>query len=452
MSWATAAVSGAVAWAAYNQYQRIVWKRVCSDTGLELVKPPLPPRLRGRLRGFEVAVSGLKPRVSIEVLGVDAGFTLAADSPMARSISPDLETGDPEFDDFVRVEGDRDYALALLHFQTRRAAEKVVYDHSGRVEGGRIKVSVDSIRTVPRLLEPVLDLAELLRRPPVQELPQLLSRSARTDPSPGYRRQAFRHLAKEFYGAPDVLPTARVLLEEPLPELRFEAARSLLDAGETEDRERAEDELVDLASRRNLKVLLRCRALEQLVRSGRSDVAVRVAAGQLADRGEDPEIRRAAIVTLGHAKAMEELLALVPASGEKDLEAEEAEVLATALGQCSDVRAQPRLLGLLEAPDDGVRIAAANALASAGDARAVPALRHAAESPSQRESPFARAAEDAILQIQQRLGGRQAGEISITVTEGLEGAVSPAEDSGRGGEVSLTDGASAPPAESAADD
>ena len=131
---------------AHIQYARSTWSKIGKGIGLSLDSPRLlPPKLRGSRRDLEVVVSGANPGVSIEVRDVDPWFTLGRDSAMARSIKPDIETGDPDFDELIRVEGDRDFALGLLDYETRQAVERVVLDYEGTVADGSVSATAPHI-------------------------------------------------------------------------------------------------------------------------------------------------------------------------------------------------------------------------------------------------------------------------------------------------------------------
>ena len=83
-------------------------------------------------------------------------------------------------------------------------------------------------------------------------------------------------------------------------------------------------------------------------------------------------------------------------------------------------------------------MAAAKSLGEVGDSKAVAALRQIAGHDRLFKSYLARQAEQAIESIKSRSGGSQQGEISIITVAPLEGAVSAADDTEAGGEVSLT--------------
>ncbi|MDA8016332.1 MAG: HEAT repeat domain-containing protein [Thermoanaerobaculia bacterium] len=424
MMWVTA-VGACVAMAAEAriQYARSVWSRISGRLGLSLDTPKLlPPRLRGQCRDFEVVVFQSKSGVSIEIREVGRWFTLGRDSAKARSVKPDIETGDLEFDEFVRVEGDRGFALGLLDHETRRAAKRVVAKYGGSVANGSILASAHHIRAVPKIIDPMLDLAERLRQPIQLDLAACLAMNALDDPSPGFRLQAFRQLVGSFPEAEQVQPTARHLLREAHDELRLEAARWLIQKSDPENRKLAAEALAELAVQSDLETWIRRLALDHLVLSDMSEIAKRVSWSLLERRDLPRELSMSVKAALEETGALRNTIGL--------------DSSASALARINYPEAQSRLLAALADSDhDGDRLRLAEALGEVGDVRAIPALREAALrlDPPELGSKM----EDAIEKIKRRAGGSQAGEVSLHAPAPLEGAVSSADDS-PGGEISLT--------------
>ena len=409
------------------------WQKAASRLGLEVQQDFLfsSPRLRGQLRGFDVEVFQYDKAIGIDVHGVDPGFTIRRDSAIARMIRPDIETGDPEFDQRCRIEGDEDFVFAVLDYETRNAINLLVDRDDNKLSDRRM-----------------LDLAERLRRPTRAEVSKLLSKRAIEDPHQSVCLRAFRRLASGYYRSDELRETARALRDSQDISLQVEACRVLLRDPDTEGAEAAR-KLMGVVQR-HADPSLRRRALEAVAGSAfyRKDYVPAMAAllGQRDSKPSDkpreaaPELRPAALQGLVKARALDELLR-VELSDDPD----EAVDLARGLRQIGDVTAQPRLFELLRHSRDRVRAAAAEALGDVGDVRAVEELRKALDSRLVTKLTMGRAAESAIDQIKSRLGGSQAGEISLAKVEPLEGAVSPSdadfaarEDDGTGGEVSLT--------------
>lgn len=418
------------------------WKRVARFLGLEFHQSFLlaSPRLRGTLRGFEVEVFQYDKAIGLDVRGVDPGFTLERDSILAQMISPDIETGDADFDGRTRIKGDVDRALALLDHETRQAVDRLVERDDDKIGSERIRKKVFDFQDIGPTLDAMLDLAEVLRCPTQEDLPRLLSRRALEDPSPGTRLRAFRRLASSFYRTDEVLQTARQLRDTESTPLRLEALTTLLREPAPEGADAA-GELMNLVQQ-DPDPTLRCAALGAVAGSAFRNDCVPAMAELLrlpgaASQAEPPQVRRAALAGLVKARALDELLRI-----ELSEDRDEAMDLAEGLGKIGDSAAQPRLLLLLQHSSDRVRAGAARALGEVGDLRAVEELRKAVDSGWLAKLALGRAAESAIDQIQDRFGGSQAGEISLASVAPLDGAVSRTADTadadgGNGGEVSL---------------
>ncbi|MDA8016330.1 MAG: HEAT repeat domain-containing protein [Thermoanaerobaculia bacterium] len=427
--------------AAAQMFTKGKWKAVASDLGLELSSSFFSgQRIQGRLRDFGVEIRQTSDesgtgRIVIEVDGVDPGFTLGRDNALIRMMKTDIQTGDQLFDQRTRIEGNEACALALLGHEARRLTDIVVSKSKGKLAERKLQASVAEVRKAPAVLARMLDLAHLLRRPLPDEIPGLLAERAQNDLSNGVRLHAFRLLASSFHRSSEVRSTATELLTSPNTELRLEACRALL-RGEESERTLAAQELAQLALHRHLDSATRRVALESLSPEEFREIAVPTMA-QLLEKVEDhpAEIRRVALDGLIRARATAELLAVEPSD-----DPAEAERLARGLGHLGDSAVQPRLLLLLNHPEDSVRTAAAQALGAVGDPGAVGALRKIASASSLFKSALARAAETAIQEIKSRAGGTQAGEISIATTAEVDGALSHADEVSRseGGEVSLT--------------
>lgn len=427
----------AVAGVRHNLKSRLAWMKFAKehDLTLESAKGAVP-RLRGERLGFEIELRGLDAKEAlVEIRDVDPWFTFRP----GNGRGTEKALGDPSFDANVSVDGDRDFALSLLHDDVRRLVEAIVTDHSGMIKNGSLRAFVANLHQDPALLEPLLDLAEKLRRPSSNDVPPLLARNALEDPAPEFRRLAFCQLAKEFPNAAEARAVAETFLDADFPEHRWEAARYLL-SHMPDGHEGATDELEALVELPKRGVSLRARSLGVLARFEKPDLAIRLATSIL-DGDEPWEMRLAAIDALVRTKALEELLEVRPT-----LEPNELVVLARGLGEIGDGRAQEALLSMLERPYEDLQIAAAQALGLVGNARAVPALRDAVayyrDRLTYQSKDVTQAAEDAVARIQHRLGGEQGGELSITSVEPLQGAVSPVEegeppDIPEGGEVSL---------------
>ena len=246
----------------------------------------------------------------------------------------------------------------------------------------------------------------------------------------------------EFAGAPELRSAAKeLLLQTSLSrdlDVRLSAAVSLIKGGDRGEVARATEALAEIAEAQTVDTAHRQRALLALADANASDLAVPLCWAVLMERLDEPwQVRLAAISALVELEALDELLGVDPMPHSAGAEPLEGELVARGLGRIGAIRAQPRLIELLEEPEEAVRRAAAEALGAMGDLAAVSPLRRLAGSGRLLPMSAVRAAERAIQKIQSRAGGTQAGEISLAPLEPLEGAVSAADELDEGGEVSL---------------
>lgn len=424
---------------------RAPWKKAALRLGLEFQSRFIlaTPLLRGQLREFEVEVFPQGKAICIEVHGVDPGFSLGRESAMSRLITSDLETGDSDFDHKIRIAGDADLALAVLGHETRSLVGRLVYYDEDEVSDGKIRKRVVGFEDVRAALDSMLDLAEALQRPEPEQVPWLLSRRALEDSSLGVRQRAFHLLATSGFRGDEARHTARHLRDVADAALRLEARRVLLREPKPEGAEAARS-LMRMAQQLS-DPSLRIRAINSVASSAFRKEHVSDMADLLRNPSKDlsknpPDVRRAALAGLVRARALDELLQV-----ELGDDPDEAVELARGLRRIGDSAAQPRLLELLRHSKAQVRVEAAKALGAVGDVHAVGELRNALDSGVLAKLALGRAAEAAIELIKGRLGGTQAGEISIVDPVPLEGAVTTAAEDGegasntsRGGEVSLT--------------
>lgn len=422
-------LGGAFLWAAVRS-TRAPWKRAAPELGLEFQSNFFlaSPRLAGRLRGFDVDVFLRGNGVRLEVHGVHPGFTLRRESATTWAIRSELEIGDQEFDHRFRIVGDEDLVLALLGHETRYALRRLMrYDEDGVSDGKLHKLTFD-LKKARATLDSMLDLAEALRRPEPEDVPKLLSKRALEDTAPGVRRRAFHLLATSSVLGDEARDTARQLRDVADVALRLEARRVLLREPAPEGAEAARG-LMQMA-RQVPSQSLSIRAIQSVASSAFRKEHVSDMAYMLhRSSGNFPHVRRAALAGLVRARALDELLQ-VELGDDPDVTVEMARGLRR-IGTASEESAesaQTRLFELLEHPKAQVRVEAAKALGAVGDLRAVVKLRQALDSGVLAKLALGRAAESAIEQIQTRIGGSQAGEISLVEPEPLEGAVSPADE------------------------
>ena len=320
------------------------WKEVAEQVDLiHSSSMGVGKKLHGHLRGFDVQVEQVSDnnkgqQILAKVHAVNPTFTLGRDSAFQRMIKPDIETGDQLFDERTRIEGDPDWALALLGPDARRLTEIMVTGWDGALKKGTLTASYKEIRDTASTLDTLLDLAQLLRQPPYAELPGLLKERACHDPSSAVRFQAFRRLTSSTSFREEAIEAAVTLLSSPAPFLKLEACRLLLRLSPVQS-DRAAKELVALVAQRQGDASARCSALETLTKSRYLASAI-PAMSEILRRPDAPLVRAAALEGLIRSGAKEELLEI-----QLDGEAE-AEILARGLARFGSF-AQPRLLEIL---------------------------------------------------------------------------------------------------------
>lgn len=165
-------------------------------------------------------------RVRVRVR-LPAGLKIGREHLLHKLAAADLQTGDPTFDDKVRIHGADDEALAVLDARTRSA----VVDVLSRVP--HLKIADDEIVwqrptmlteqiKLERALDDALDLARGLRlvAEPVAGLLQRL----RSDPEPGVRARALEILAGRATNA-ELIAAAEQGWSDPSPDVQRLAGR-----------------------------------------------------------------------------------------------------------------------------------------------------------------------------------------------------------------------------------
>ncbi|MEM8932993.1 MAG: hypothetical protein AAGE94_17540, partial [Acidobacteriota bacterium] len=292
---------------------RRTWKSVAADLGLTYTPSLMAgKKLQGRHRGFDIRIEEVSEgnhgkKLMIQVSGVDPGFTLGRDSALLRMIKPDIETGDQLFDQRTRIEGDADWALALLGDEARRLTEIVVSGWNGELKRKVLSASYKKIEDTASTLETVLDLAQRLRQPAPHELPKLLMERAGHDPSSPVRLQALRRLASSTAFRKEALATAETLLDSSSDALKLEACR-LLVGSNSDKRDLAAKDLAGLATWHWVDSSVRRSALEALGESRYQRSAIATMGQLLRQPDTPPRIRSTALDGLIRAGARRELL------------------------------------------------------------------------------------------------------------------------------------------------
>jgi len=421
---------GAIIAVLVEMHTREKWKEAGQELGLSLSGVlmfrqlhgevdtfPVSIRPKGKHGHFEIIVEG-RGRMSRELsLGVENVFT--------RTVAgPDIQTGHPAFDYQARIHGDSVEALALLDHTTRQHVVRDIVEGGARVGNGRITLVKRKFEDVPQTVRRLAGLAWRLSIVP-GEIAERLALNATTDPLPSVRIRCLEVL-RTSYGRHDATRDAhRAALGAEHPNLRLAGAAFLGEEGLPALRELLLDETGDTDVRQ--------RALRHFLDHAPAGEAVPVLQ-QLLDA--PPAGMLPAIVRGLGRQAVPELLARTVDTIDR-LDDETALDLAVMLETAAEDGAEPVLLRLLEREADTVRAAAAQALARHGTIRAVEPLL--ALTRGLRSSGRLKVvAQEAIRQIQSRLGDVEAGRLSLVTPAGEEGALSLAGGEDPAGALSLS--------------
>lgn len=424
------------------------WRRAAVELGLGFDESFFsPPRLRGRVRGYEVTVDVENDRagkgVSVRVGGhglLPSELFLTREgwgSRLVKSIrgGEDLVTGDPLFDREVFVQGPSADTLARLDARARRQIRAALAVPMTKVEGGQIVRERDLGGTsdVVRQIEELVSLAECLRL--TREVPDKLAHNVEHEVVPEVRLSNLRRL-QSMPSHPAAERASRAACEDADPRLRLEGAMHL-----GEDGFNVLAALVDTTDdgshrspRPDMRLPVRIQALRHLVQRFDASRVAPIIRRQL-EIGT-PRLLEAAIEGAGRLR----LTSLLPDLRAKIPEADEAVALAIteAVTRIADDTAEPDLLRLLDHGSPRVQERSAEALGAHGTVHAIPALRERAAGSSTRT--LRRAAQRAIQSIQERLEGAEPGQLAVTNDATARAGALSLAPGAEGGELALAEG------------
>lgn len=372
-----------------------------------------------------ITVSGVARELTVRMEGFDTRLQ------KRLRLGTDVETGDASFDEALFISsGHAPLIHALFDADTRRALLQLfgggVEDVLGTgtlparpsLAAGELIVDLlpDEVdEHMAGVLKGILDLARRLVEP--ADLGARIARNALEDRAERVRRQCLLMLAGSYADHPATRETLRRACADASEEVRLEAALALQHEGHLILRILASSAESESCAARAIAAL-----------GEHLEPAEALAVLDASLLGRRLTVAAACVAALGGRGG-----ARTGAALERVL-AEEAGALAIAaaraLGQPGLEGAEAALIrrGLLHA-EEGVRVAAAAALARTGTVSAVLPLQEAA----QREGgALGRAARLAMAEIQSRLSGAEPGQLTVTGAEG--GTVTLATE---GGEVSL---------------
>jgi HEAT repeat protein len=365
----------------------------------------------------------------------------------------EIEVGDPAFDSEAYLQGAPALVRAVFDAETRQACRGLL---AGRITatgpGGtrtiehlRTSLSDNELRVeirsslfdrtedwLPSILGQVVALGRRLRRP--EDLPGRLADNTRREPLDDVRLANLRTLTAEFSQHAAAREALLAALGDAAPAVRLFAATALGAEGR--------DTLLALAEGPGPGHVAAgaITALGQAFEPERAVARLRTA-----EQAGDPDVCRACVESLGRSGRLDVVETLVPLL---DAPADEVAVAAArAIGELGAATAEAALVLALGHESGERRVAAAGTLGRVGSPLAVVPLRNAAAA-HRLDGPLRRAARQAIVEIQGRVGGASPGQLSLA--EGEAGQVSLVEED-RQGQLSLQAQASAESDQAAAD-
>jgi HEAT repeat protein len=392
---------------------------------------------RRRVRIEQGRGEGKLPITLVTVEG-NSGITLRPEpgnTPLKALGEREIELGDETFDAAVQVRGAPDRVRALLDVETRgivlRMLEGVVpvpgkrpLTIRGRVElvDGDLQARLSDRPALPTgvelgdVLGALLALAERFERP--ADLAARLARAIENEPEWRVRLQGLQVLSTSYPNDPATAAALRHCLTDEQAEVKLHAAIALGAEGRAS--------LLDLARHERTADIIAAQAVGALGDSMPTDVGVQVLRQALRTRRLRTCVACVqAVEPLGGSEARELLVKMLT---------RESGALAVAAAQAlgryarGSAEIEEALIRALEREEPDVRLAAIEALGHMGSARAVLPIQEAGRTGADAETR--RAARQAVAEIQSRLPGASAGQLSVAGDDA--GRLSLADDDPRG--------------------
>ncbi|HEV8238769.1 MAG TPA: HEAT repeat domain-containing protein [Thermoanaerobaculia bacterium] len=403
---------------------------------------------RRRVRIEQGRGEGKMPITIVTVEG-NSGISLRPEpkNPLQKALGErEIELGDEGFDAAVWVHGAPDRVRALLDVETRATVMAMLsgllvvpgqrpVSIRGRAElvHGDLQAKLDDHPQLPTEVEladalgALLAIAERFDRPP--NLAARLAGAIENEPEWRVRLQGLQILSTSYPNDPATAVALRHGLLDEQAEVRLHAAIALGDEGRAS--------LLDLVQHERIADTIAAQAVGALGDRMPADVGVQVLRQALRTRRLRTCVACVqAVEPLGGSEARELLVKMLTReSGELAVAA------AHALGRYAHggEEIEDALIRALERDEDDVRLAAIEALGHMGSARAVMPVEEAERAGADAEAR--RAARQAVAEIQSRLPGASAGQLSIAGDDA--GRLSLADDDPRG-RVSLSRPAAQP--------
>lgn len=408
------------------------WKEVAEELGLEYSNF-LDRNLSGTIDGYKVSIEKAKHHIAVRVRGKPGHRNVLNSISLDRQGflsgilgGEDIEIGCPTFDANTYISSNRGNSAAevsaLLDDQTRRIVSKYVVNNGAKVTHGEIiYTGTNSIRRVPVVLNGLLRLARQLSVE-YSEIPTRLAANALEDPVSSVRLRNLTLLQEHYSRRNESITTSKALLKDPNNSIRLAAAMFVEDEGLPVVKEVAQSKAATID--------IRLKAIKHLARNSRREDLVDISQGLLKER--DPQLQRLGIRPLGRMKHTESLDLIIPLLKTRNL----ATLLEAikAVENIGDSSAESALANLLKHPNNRVKTAAIEALATVGTVTAVEPLHELTS-----RLGFKRSARVAIDSIQSRLGDVESGRLSLAPAIDPAGALSLIADPEMEGGLSLDD-------------
>ncbi len=303
--------------------------------------------------------------------GLPAGLELAREG-FFSSFSDDVRTGDRDFDDAVRIKGNRGLALAVLDGTMRPFVKGLVQEHWSYADGTWTLLHPKMLKDeLDAAIEIGLQAAERFREGG-RAIPTKLAERAQNDPDASVRRTCLEHLDQHFAASKQRRAAFEAALHDRSASVRLMAGLAL----------------------EHLPTLIALATTTTMV----PDSVRATAAAGLASAPDDPAVIAAVEALIDEHEGMDKALLIA---------------LVRLLREVPSARAEWTSVALLASNDDDVKLEAIKTLAKVGTVDSVRALLPLRDRAFAMLSETAGAAKDAILQIQARAGGGEAGALSV---------------------------------------
>jgi HEAT repeat protein len=400
--------------------------------------------LMGEAGGQRVHVEELPTREGLSgtrvVIEGGSGITMSRETlrtgvGKALRLSEDVVLGDEPFDRDVYVRGSREIVRAVLDAEAREQWRRLLggrirldggdaygFEADVSLRDGRLQADFQQYwsdklrRSLAEVLAALLAIVRKLE-PPADPAARI-AENTRTEPEWPVRLENLRLLKDQYAQHPATREALRRGCGDESEDVRLLAAVALGDEGR--------EALLAVASREGAGDSCAAAAVEALGDRLSADAALSVLDNGI--RGQRTRTVLACIAALGRCggPAAVERLADVLAGGRPDF----AVAAAHALAATGDAAAEAPLVRALGETLADLQAAAAVALGRAGSAAAVLSLQEAA-SREGAAGALRRAARQSVAQIQSRLEGAAAGQVSLSEGEAGQLSLAGEDPSGR---------------------